>query len=338
MLISLPAGWAFDRYPIRRVLGLAWVMIIAGTALMTIAPTFWMLCAGRFIFSIGMNAHMIGAPKLLGLWFAGRRELGFVMGIYTMAFTAGVFSSLNLLGSIGAAHGWRPAMQLLTLLSLLGGGLVLLISEPAAAARGETSAAPARFRPMALGAGAWTLAIAYFGYNIGTEAFLTFGPDALVGRGYELALASSIIGSYALVALVLKPILASQLKRNTAIGFVVAATGLALLAIGAFFTPGLTPRIAAAILGVSMALGMPAFLALPSFLFPPERSGQCYGLYQMLYSLGFVAQPLVGLATDRTGSYAAGFVVVAGYCLLALLAAVPAVRRAGLTSPRAAGA
>src|SRR5262245_6026992 len=91
LLFSLPAGWAFDRYPIRRVLLVAWVLVAGGTALMALAPSFSILCAGRLIFSIGMNAHLIGAPKLLGLVFAGRRELGFVMGVYTMAFTAGVF-------------------------------------------------------------------------------------------------------------------------------------------------------------------------------------------------------------------------------------------------------
>ena len=325
LVISLPAGWLFDRYPVRRVLLLCWAFILAGTAIMALAPAFWVLCVGRLVFSIGMNANMIGAPKLLGQTFAGRRELGFVMGVYTMSFTAGVFAALNLLGAIGAAQGWRPAMQLMATLSAVGAALLFLIPESAPGI--ELPASGPRFSPFSLGIGAWLLAIAYFGYSIGTEAFLTFGPDALVGRGIELARASAIVGSYAIVALILKPILATQLRAATAIPFALLATALALAAAALFVWPGLPPQVAIAVLGVSFALGMPAFVALPSLLFPPDRSGQCYGLYQTLYSLGFVAQPVVGLVVDRTGSYPAGFLVVAGYCVLGALVALPVIRR-----------
>lgn len=326
VVISLPAGWLFDRYQVRRVLLLCWVFIVAGTALMAVAPSFWVLCAGRLLFSIGMNANMIGAPKLLGQTFAGRRELGFVMGVYTMAFTLGIFLALNFLGSIGAAQGWRPAMQLMAGLS--AAGLAMLFLVPKSAEGVETAGGSGvRFNPFSLGAGAWLLAIAYFGYSIGTEGFLTFGPDALVARGVELARASAIVGSYAIVALVLKPFLASQLKPANGIAYVLAATFAALIATGLFVVPGMMPQVGVGMLGVSLAIGMPAFVALPSFLFPPERSGQCYGLYQALYSLGFIAQPLVGLAADRTGSYTAGFGVITAYCLLGALVALPVVRR-----------
>ncbi len=323
IVISLPAGWLFDRYQVRRVLLLCWVLMVAGVGLMAVAPSFWVLCAGRLLFSIGMNAHMIGAPKLLGQTFAGRRELGFVMGVYTMAFTLGIFLALNVLGSIGAGQGWRPAMQLMT--GLAAAGLAMLFLVPKSAATLDSGSAP-RFNPFGLGAGAWVLAIAYFGYSIGTEGFLTFGPDALVARGVELARASAIVGSYAIVALVLKPLLSSQLKPANGIAYVLAATFAALIATGLFVVPGVMPQVGVGMLGVSLAIGMPAFLALPSFLFPPDRSGQCYGLYQTLYSLGFIAQPLVGFAADKVG-YTAGFGVIAAYCLLGGLVALPVVRR-----------
>ena len=151
LLISLPAGWAFDRYPIRRVLLICWVLIAAGTALMAVAPSFTVLCIGRLVFSIGMIAHMIGAPKLLGQTFAGRRDLGLIMGVYTMAFTAGVYLALNVLGSVGAAHGWRAAMRLLTGMTAAGTALVFLIPRSGVAPRPTGTH---RFNPVALGAGA----------------------------------------------------------------------------------------------------------------------------------------------------------------------------------------
>ena len=325
VMISLPAGWLFDRYSIQRVLIGCWALILGGIGLMAVAPSFWVLCAGRLIFSVGMNAHMIGTPKLIGLTFAGRRHLGLVMGIYTMSFTAGTFAALNVLGSIGAQQGWRPALQLLSALSLIG--LILIAILPKAEAVPVGAPGAVRFNPLALGTGAWLLGIAYFGYSIGTEALLTFGPDALVNRGIDLATASAAIGFYAVISIVLKPILSSQLRAETATWFVGLAVGLAVLSAAVFFLPGLPLKLPPIILGVSFALGMPALFALPAFLFPADRAGQAYGLYQTLYSLGFLAQPAVGFVVDRTGSYPAGFGLIIGYCLLGLLVLAPQVRK-----------
>ena len=324
--VALPAGWAFDRYPARRVMLVCWACIVAGTALMAAARSYPVLCAGRLLFSIGMNSHMVGAPKVVGSWFAGRRELGLAMGLYTLAFTAGVFLALNVLGRMAEQGGSHPALRLIAILTLVGIAIMALVPElPIVAGSAE---APGRsgFHPWKLGAGAWILAVAYFGYSIGTEAYLSFTPDFLVGRGFALAAASSIVGSYALIAFVLKPPLSSQLTRDRAIPYVCAATTVALVSIALLFLP-VPPLVSAGAMGVSLALGMPSLLALPAFLLPASQSGQGYGLYQLLYSLGFFAQPLVGFVVDRTAVYSSGYLVIAGFTLLGAMVLAPAVRR-----------
>jgi MFS family permease len=300
---------------------------VTGMTTMALAPGFVVLCIGRLIFSIGMNAHMVGAPKLIGNWFAGRRHLGLAMGLYTLAFTAGVFLSLDILGHIADARGWRPAVELLALLSVAG--LILVAIVPGAPENDGENVAPADtgFHPFALPLGAWVLAIAYFGYSIGTEGYLTFAPDYLVQRGLALSAASSVIGAYALIAFVLKPVLSAFLRPGRAIAYVVAATLTALVSVRLLFVVALPPLASSAVFGVSLALGMPAFLALPTFLLPAAQSGQGYGLYQLLYSLGFFAQPIVGAVVDRGGGYAPAFAVVALYTLLGLAVALPIVRR-----------
>jgi MFS family permease len=334
IFVAMPAGWAFDKLPPQRVMLVLWVLIAVGMATMALATTFTMLCAGRLLFSIGMNAHMVGAPKILGNWFAGRRELGLVMGLYTLAFSAGIFLSLKVLGTIGDAQGSAPAMRLMAMLSLAGLVVVAIVPGAPSLATGNATPAPhdaVRFSPWALGAGAWVLAIAYFGYSIGTEAYLTFTPDFLVGRGLSVAAASAAVGSYALVAVILKPMLSSMLTRDRAPWFTVAATLAALGSIALLFA-GVSPRASAAMMGVSLALGMPSLMALPNYLLPPNRAAQGYGLYQLLYSLGFFVQPLVGTAVDRSGSYVAGFVVIALFTAIGFLVALPLVRRGADTS------
>jgi MFS family permease len=204
--VALPAGWAFDRYPVRRIMLVCWTLIVAGTLLMAAASSFPVLCAGRLLFSIGMNSHMVGAPKLVGNWFAGRRELGLAMGLYTLAFTAGVFLALNVLGRIAESGGSHPALQVLAALSFAGLAIMAVVGDAPA---GAAAAPPHGFHPWKLGRGAWILALGYFGYSIGTEGYLSFTPDFLVGKGMLLAAASATVGSYALIAFVLKqPVLA----------------------------------------------------------------------------------------------------------------------------------
>lgn len=307
-----------------------WVCIVAGMTIMAAASSFWALCAGRFLFSAGMNAHLVGAPKIIGRWFSDRRALGFAMGLYTLAFTVGVYLSLNVVGSVGAARGSAVALRILAALAALG--LALMAMIPAASSLSSSppasSAPPASppVAPWALGAGAWVLSLAYFGFSIGTEAYLTFAPDFLVGTGLAVGVATAAVGGYGIVAFVLKPVCSGFLTRDRAPRFVVLAVMAALASIGTLVA-GVAPVASSSLMGVALALGMPAFLALPALLFPDTRSGQVYGLYQLLYSAGFFAQPLVGVVADRTGSYSPAFVVVAAYTALGLGVASPWVRR-----------
>ncbi|MGH6629537.1 MAG: MFS transporter, partial [Burkholderiales bacterium] len=330
MLVALPSGWLFDRYRIQRILLLCWVFIVLGIAVMAVAPSFWVLCAGRLIFSTGMNAHMVGAPKLVSTWFEGRKEAGLVMGLYTMSFPIGVFSSLNVLGRIGDNYGWRPAMYVMAGITVVGFLLVFLIPSVSPRLAAETDAARVRFQPLQLGWAVWVLSLGYFGYSIGTEAYLTFTPDYLVHRGYALAAASATVGSYAWASFFLKPVFSSFLKRNNAPVFVLAASVLAILSIVLLLSAsasGVSPVIPSIILGVSLALGMPSLYALPAFLVGHEKSGQVYGLYQLFYSFGFFAQPLVGYAIDRAGGYTSGYLVMIAYCVLGLLCILPFIRQ-----------
>jgi len=326
MLVALPSGWLFDRYPARRILLLCWVFIVVGIAVMAGAPNFWTLCAGRLIFSTGMNAHMVGAPKLVSSWFAGRKEAGLAMGLYTMSFPIGVFSSLNVLGRIGADQGWRPAMYVMAGITAIGFLLLFLIPSAAPRVAAETDAPRARFQPLQLGWAVWVLSLGYFGYSVGTEAYLTFTPDYLAQRGYPLAAASATVGSYAWASFFLKPVFSSFLKRRNAPLFALAACVLAILSIALLLSGGMSPVVPSVVLGVSLALGMPSLYALPAFLFSQEKSGQVYGLYQLFYSLGFFAQPLVGYAIDRAGGYTSGYLVMIAYCLLGLVCLLPFIR------------
>ena len=313
---SIPAGWLADRIRLRRLFLSLWALIVVGTALMAGASGFWMLCVGRVISSAGLTGQLVAGPKLLAVWFEGRPEFGLIMGFYSMSMTAGVYASLFVLGRIGQHSGWQPAMLLLVVLATVG--LFMMLSVPSASPDSNKSAATVALLPPSHRVAAWMLALAFAGYNVSTEAYLTFTPDYLVRCGYGLAAASAVVGIYAWVALSLKPFVSPFLRKNNAASYVVVASLLFILCVFLLITRIVPPAVSASIFGISMAIGMPAFYALPPLMFGNEQSGYVYGLCSFLYGLGFVVQLLVGLAVDRTGNYTTGYGLICAVAGIAL--------------------
>jgi cyanate permease len=332
--VSLPAGWLADRIPLRRLFLSLWAVIVGGTALMAGASGFWLLCLGRVISSAGLTAHLVAGPKLLAVWFEGRKEFGLIMGFYSMSMTAGVYASLFALGRIGQHSGWQRAMLLLVVLATVG--LFMMLSVPSASPSLSKSDSTSALLPPSHRMAAWMLALVYAGYNVATEAYLTFTPDFLVQCGYGLAAASAIVGIYAWVALSLKPFASPFLKKNNAASYVVVASLLFILCVVLLITRIVPPAASASLFGISMAIGMPAFYALPPLMFGNQPSGYVYGLCSFLYGLGFLVQLLVGLAVDRTGSYTTGYGLIAAVAGVALVGGLW-LRRENRTQPVAAG-
>lgn len=327
---SLPSGWLADRIRLRGLFLSLWALIVFGTVLMAIAPGFWVLCLGRVIFSAGMTGHLVAGPKLLAVWFEGRREFGLTMGFYSMSMTAGVYASLFALGRIGEHSGWQRAMWLLVVLASVG--LFMMVTVPSAAPGASREDAPAASLPSNHKMAAWMLGLVFAGYNVATEAYLTFTPDYLVQCGYGLAAASAIVGVYAWVALGLKPILSPFLKKSNAASYVAVASSLFILCVVLLITRLAPPAVSAGLFGISMAIGMPAFYALPPLMFGNENSGYVYGLCSFLYGVGFVLQPLVGLTVDRTGHYTAGYGIIGAVAGVGLLGSLW-LRREKITRP-----
>jgi predicted MFS family arabinose efflux permease len=332
LLVTLPGGAIFDRYPGRTPYVVAWLLIVGGTALMTVATGFLMLCAGRLIFAIGLNLHNVGAPKMLALWFRGHPRLGLAMGLYTWSFTLGIFASLTFLGRIAEKYSWRGAMLVVLVLSGIALLLIWLMARSpegtgTASSQGLNFAILKSFTPAV-----WLIAVMYLFYNAGSDSYYTFTPDYLVTRGYPLAYASSIVGAYAWIAFGLKPLTSSFLKGRTAPWFVVFGSAVAISAFMFLLQPHLHPLFISVLIGISIAFCMPALLSLPALFVAPERTGQAYGLLQFFYCLGFFAQPLIGLSIDRTGGHTVAYGLMSAYCTVSLVASLALIVVSGRTT------
>jgi hypothetical protein len=131
-----------------------------------------------------------------------------------------------------------------------------------------------------------------------------------------------MVGFYAWFAFLLKPIFALYLNRRTVYPMILVGS---LAAIGSYVllaTASVSPYLASAAIGVSLALAMPSLFALPAFLLPEHQSGLGYGLLALLLSFELFTTPVVGCAVDATHTYAAAYTVMGVYNLIALLGVI----------------
>jgi predicted MFS family arabinose efflux permease len=278
------------------------------------------LCAGRVILSIGLWVHLVGAPRLVALWFQGTRHLGLSMAFYSWGFSVGIFLGLTYLSRIAVRFGWRAPLFLLFALSMMAFAAMVGASSSRMPARNTISARPSTSY-WKLGLPIWVAAAACLFFNAGTDAYYTYTPSYLITRGFGLAKASGMVGFYAWFAFCLKPVFALFLNRRTVSTILAAGNVVAVAALLLLIGGHVNPYVASALIGVSLALAMPALYSLPAYLLPSHLSGMGYGLLQLFLSFEFFTTFALGYSVDRTHNYQFAYVLMSAYCLVSLVCA-----------------
>lgn len=103
---NLIGGQLLARLGIRRLLVLGSALTTAGAVVAATAGGFLQLAGAQVLIGAGAGISFPAGLAAVGL-IAGPRK-GFAMGLYGVAFSAGL-TVAALLGSLGATHGWRVA-------------------------------------------------------------------------------------------------------------------------------------------------------------------------------------------------------------------------------------
>jgi MFS family permease len=115
----LPGGLLIDAFGARRVLTWGSAVMGLGTLAMAAADTSTVLFAGRFVIGAGATVTFIGAMKLGAAWFPPER----FGTISALTATVGVLGSLVAtapLAALSAWVGWRGALWVIAVLTLIG--------------------------------------------------------------------------------------------------------------------------------------------------------------------------------------------------------------------------
>jgi predicted MFS family arabinose efflux permease len=324
LLLSVPAGLAAKRFGEKRVLAAGLVGVAIGSVLLARAWNFESAVAFRgltifgyrFAFvSVLIAVAMTAPPQLRG------RTMGVLGATSAMASVIGAPLGGALVGELG----WRTAILGYAAMALFGAAVFFLFyratatpppAPVAAAVAGDASQHSAFRSPMV-----WLLALIVGLGGFGQFTVTYFVPSVADSvYGLNAAAAGVIISTGYVAAIALNlfiGMLADRYNKLVVLGGIVALLAAASAALAVEHE--LLFRIATAVvIGFGFSAANQLY-GLAGTLMPRHETGNAMGIVSLGAGLfGYFGPQMLGILRDTTGSFAAGFYMVAVADLLTL--------------------
>jgi predicted MFS family arabinose efflux permease len=317
LVLSVPAGLTAKRFGEKRVLAAGLVGVAIGSVLLAQAWSFESAVAFRgltifgyrFAFvSVLIAVAMTAPPQLRG------RTMGVLGATSAMASVVGAPLGGALVGELG----WRTAILGYAAMALFGAAVFFLFYRATAAPDPGPVAPVAAAGPAARSAFrspvVWLLALVVGLGGFGQFTVTYFVPsvaDALYGL--DAAAAGLIISTGYIAAIVLNLVigmLADRFNKLVVLGGIVALLAVASASLAV--ENELLFRIATAVvIGFGFSAANQLY-GLAGTLMPRHETGNAMGIVSLGAGLfGYFGPQMLGILRDTTGSFAAGFYMVA---------------------------
>jgi predicted MFS family arabinose efflux permease len=316
MLLSVPAGVSARRFGEKRVLAIGLLGVAVGSVLLGRASSFesaitfrgLTIFGYRFAFvSVLIAVALTAPPSLRG------RTMG-VLGA-TSALASVVGAPLG--GVLVGEFGWRVAILGYAAMAILGATVFSLFYQPTSesdSTTGPHSASAAARRSAFLSPVVWMLALIVGLGGFGQFTVTYFVPsvaDALYGL--DATAAGVIISTGYLTAIVVNlgvGMLADRFNKLVVLGalfilLAVASFSMAIESLVIFRTA------TAAVIGFGFTAANQLY-GLAGSVMPRHEAGNAMGVVSLGAGLfGYFGPQMLGILRDQTGSFAAGFYMVA---------------------------
>jgi predicted MFS family arabinose efflux permease len=317
LLLSVPAGLTAKRFGEKRVLAAGLVGVAIGSVLLGRAWNFESAVAFRALTIFGYRFAFVSVLIAVALT-APPRLRGRTMGVLgaTSAMASVIGAPLG--GALVGELGWRTAILGYAAMALVGAAVFWLFyrvtAEPAAAPApaAEPHAPPQRsaFRSPVV----WLLALVVGLGGFGQFTVTYFVPSVADSvYGLDAAAAGLIISTGYIAAIVLNlviGVLADRYDKLVVLGGIVAVLAAASASLAVEHE--LVFRVATAVvIGFGFSAANQLY-GLAGTLIPRSETGNAMGVVSLGAGLfGYFGPQMVGILRDTTGSFSAGFYMVA---------------------------
>ncbi len=317
IFLSIPLGAAVDRWPARAAGNCALALMLLGSVLFALAPSYVLLLVGRLVFGVGGLVINLLLARLVTSAFAGR-ELSLAMGVFNAVYPASMIVMFTFHPNLLASFGWRGELLVLAVVVLVAiplHNLAVPRNLRGEAATEVRTRGPWVTLPLVALAVSWMLFFAAY------AAVFTFAPE-WAGSGGSALLIGSLI---AWVAIFLSPLVGSLIDRTgrTArwlLGGQLLLTGV----LAAMAATVITPVPAMLLVGVTFAMVSTSTYSMPAELMPPARIGFAFGFITAFSNLGNLWGPaMAGAIRDHAGGWTIAWAVLAGCALVGAIATLP---------------
>jgi len=323
LLLSVPAGLTAKRFGEKRVLAAGLVGVAIGSVLLARAWSFESAVAFRgltifgyrFAFvSVLIAVAMTAPPQLRG------RTMGVLGATSAMASVVGAPLGGALVGELG----WRTAILGYAGMALFGAAVFFLFyrataeptSLPVEASPSDAAGRRSAFRSPVV----WLLALVVGLGGFGQFTVTYFVPSVAASYGLDAAAAGLIISTGYIAAIVLNLVigtLADRYDKLVVLGSIVAVLAVASASLAvhneAVFRVG-----TAVVIGFGFSAANQLY-GLAGSLMPRRETGNAMGIVSLGAGLfGYFGPQMLGILRDTTGSFSAGFYMVACADLLTL--------------------
>jgi len=319
---QIPWGYVVDRFGGRKVIFSSLAGLTAASLLFGAASGGANAIAWRFAAGLLGAGIFVPSTRVLSEWFPSR-ERGFAIGVFGVGINAGFLLAAALSPLIALGLGWRLSVSLLASFGFIAAACVAIWLKDAPA--GETQKRVRSVAPTGILKDAAFLILGYDQFvRLGvTYALVAWVPTFMFEtHGYDLIAAGISISLMHGVAIIANPVGGVVSDRMGRIPVVVSS----LLAFVPCFYLFETVGHGVVLWGLIAALGWLVYFYLGSLfamlpeLYGTETAGRVAGYQNTFASAGAFVLPLVlGVLRDLTGSFTAGWTVLAVLCALGSL-------------------
>jgi predicted MFS family arabinose efflux permease len=326
MLLSVPAGVSAKRFGEKHVLGIGLLGVAAGSVLLGEAWSFGSAIAFRGLTIFGYRFAFVSVLIAVALT-APRSLRGRTMGVLgaTSALASVVGAPLG--GVLVGEFGWRLAILGYAAMAVLGATVFWLFYRPTSddpRGAGAETVHGAGSRSAFLSPVVWMIALIVGLGGFGQFTVTYFVPSvAKALYGLDAAAAGVIISTGYLTAIVVNlgvGLLADRFNKLVVL-FIILSVASASLAVENL----VTFRVATAtVIGFGFTAANQLY-GLAGSVMPRQEAGHAMGVVSLGAGLfGYFGPQMLGILRDLTGSFAAGFymVAIADVLTLTLIAAL----------------
>ena len=332
--MQLPAGLLSDSWGPRNTITLFFVIAVAGSIILGLAPTVFIAILGRTMVGLGVAMLFVPTMKILAEWFHAK-EFAVMTGILMAVGGLGSLVAATPLVWLSSWIGWRMSFIAVGVFTLVLAALVWIIvrDRPADMGWPSPAAEPSQARPAEIklleGVGKvlstphfWPVAIWFF-FNC--AIFFSFGglwggPYLIQVYGYSKSQAGQILSMLAFGMIIGSPLLSyvstSVLRSRKKVIILSSIVVLILSACLAFMTERIPMGGHYAIcfgLGLFSSAIVVIGFTTNKELFPVQMAGTATGLVNLFpFAGGAVFQPILGYMLEQQGKVDGAF-TPAGY-------------------------